>query len=197
MNISDITLTIALMAIPTGSFPIILSLIKGYSPQRQRWILIRETLFSLLLAYLLLFLGKPFLEIAEIEPFAINLSGGVLIFLIALRMIFPPYAKVVSNSPPQREPFVFPIATPVIVGGGTIAVILVSAQQGTLLEVSIAIALAWVILFAIMMSLPFIHKVLKQRGLIVVENLMGMILLIRACDLIREGVLLFLKRVGS
>lgn len=195
MNFSSVVLTLCLMAIPTSSIPTILSLVKDFDRRRRRWILIREALFSMMLAYIFLFIGKPFLHLAEIETYALNVSGGTLLFIIALRMIFPSKKEPASNSNYLREPYIFPIATPLLSGGGVLTVIIVCAQQASLLCVSAAIAVVWTIVLLVMVLLPILYEFLGRRGLVVIENLMGMILLMRACDLIQTGVILFLKRL--
>lgn len=193
MNFSTVFLTICLMAIPTGSIPIILSLVKECEPKRQRWILIREGLFSMALAFIFLFLGKPFLQIAEIETYAVNIAGGFLLFIIALRMIFPSRSNRTASNSPHKEPFVFPIATPFLAGGGVLTVIIVCAQQASITTMVFAICLAWSLVLLVMASLPFLYKIVGRRGLIIIENLMGMILLMRACDLIQIGISVFIR----
>jgi multiple antibiotic resistance protein len=195
MNFSSLILTLCLMAIPTSSIPTILSLIKDFDAKRQRWILFREALFSMLLAFIFLFIGKPFLKMAEIETYALNISGGALLFLIALRMIFPERRIASKNASLVREPFVFPIATPLLSGGGVLTVIIVCAQQTSLLNMSIAISIVWSLVILVMLTLPLFYEILGRRGLIVIENLMGMILLMRACDLIQVGISLFLRKL--
>jgi multiple antibiotic resistance protein len=193
MNFSDIVLTLLLMAVPTGSIPMVLFLVKDFDRRRARWILFRETIISLLLGYLFLFIGKPFLTAAQIETYTVTLGGGILIFLIALRMVFPKPKEIKPTA--HSEPFVFPIATPIISGGGVLVSIIVCAQQASYWNISLAMLLVWTIVLAVMMSLPYLQKIIGQKGLVVVENFMGMILLMRACALLQNGVSLFLKEV--
>jgi multiple antibiotic resistance protein len=193
MNFSDIVLTLLLMAVPTGSIPMVLFLVKDLDKRRARWILFRETLISLLLGYLFLFAGKSFLTAAQIETYTVTLGGGILIFLIALRMVFPKPKEIKPTT--HHEPFVFPIATPIISGGGVLVSIIVCAQQASYWNISLSMLLVWTIVLAVMMSLPYLQKLIGSKGLIVVENFMGMILLMRSCALLQNGVSLFLKEV--
>lgn len=197
MHIVDIILTLCLIAIPTGSIPMILSLVKDFDKQRVRWILFRETCFSMVLCFSFLFIGKPFLTFVEITPYAINISGGILIFLISLRMIFPQKKELKLPSPniSSKEPFVFPIATPIISGGGVLATIIVCSHQSSYFDISLAIIVVWLIVLAVMMFLPYIPKLIGSKGLVVVENCMGMILLMRACALVQSGVSSFMNMV--
>jgi multiple antibiotic resistance protein len=195
MNFSTVLTTLLLMAIPTSSIPTILGLVKDYEEKRRRWILLREGLFSMMLAFIFLFLGMPFLKLTEVETYTVMVSGGVLLFFIALRMIFPQKKAEAASS--QGGPFMFPIATPLLSGGGVLTVIIVCAQQASLLTVSLAITIVWSFVLLVMAMLPSLYQVLGKRGLLVIENLMGMILLMRACDLIQTGVSLFLKRVHT
>jgi len=176
------------MADPIGCVPSIVALVKDFEFRRQQWILLRESLISLGLAFLFLFVGRAFLNTILIQQFAVTLSGGILTFLVALNMIFPNQPDELLPQAIVEEPFVFPIATPMISGGGIFALVLILAKQAPLSHVCLAITLAWIPLIAVVVASSYFLKILGRRGLIVTEQLMGMLLLMFSVDLILQGL---------
>ena len=176
------------MADPIGCVPSMVALLKDFEFRRRQWILFREALFSLVLAFVFLFLGEAFLNTILIEPFAVEMSGGILTFLVALNMIFPKQTDEESPQTLLQEPFVFPIATPMISGGGIFALVLILSKQAPLTDVCLAIFLAWIPLVAIVVASSYFLKILGRRGLIVTEQLMGMLLLMFSVELILKGL---------
>jgi multiple antibiotic resistance protein len=188
LNAVSMAIMLFFMADPIGCVPTIVALVKDFEFRRQRWILFRESLISLGIVFLFLFLGNAFLHTILIKPFAVEISGGILTLLVALRMIFP---EQTDESTPQaiaQEPFVFPIATPMISGGGIFALVLILSKQAPLAEVCFAIVLAWIPLIAIVVASSYFLKLLGRRGLIVTEQLMGMLLLMFSVGLVLSGL---------
>ena len=191
LNVGSMAVLLFFMADPIGSIPGMVALLKDFPFHRQRIILLREAFISLGIAFLFLFVGNRFLETVLIRPYAVEMSGGILTFLVAFRMMFPREAS--KNSTLAEEPFVFPIATPMLSGGGTFALILVLSKQAPLASVCLAIVLAWIPLIAIVIASTYFLKLLGKRGLIVVAQLMGMLLLIFSVDLILNSLRTFLQ----
>src|SRR5207253_2960206 len=100
---------------PIGNSPTIIALINDHSLREQQKILFREAMFSMLLAIFFLFLGETFLHNLCIKNFALTTSGGILLFIVALKMIFSQRddSKVTE---PKQDPFIVPIATPLLSG---------------------------------------------------------------------------------
>ncbi len=188
MHLFTITLTLFLVANPIGNIPTFVSLVKDFEFNRQKAILFREAIFSMLIAYFFLFLGDPFLKAIHVKQYTVSLSGGILLFLVALNMIFPP--AVSSNSEKKlQEPFIVPIATPLIAGGGVFTTIVIYAQQDiSLVTLSLGIFLAWCAVIAIVVSAAYLQKILGRRGLIAMEQLMGMLLTMLSLEIIVKGL---------
>ena len=188
LSVTSMALMLFFMANPIGNVPVFVSLVKEFEFHRQRWILFREAVFSLLLAYFFLFLGEPFLNSILIEPYTVTLTGGVLVFLISLNMIFPVYTEGKGEKPITREPFIVPIATPLLTGGGCFALILVLAKQAPLANVSLAILLAWIPVILVVVASVYLQKILGKRALIAIEQFMGMLLLMMAIQMLSKGL---------
>jgi len=192
MTIWSIALTFFLVANPIGNTPAFVTLVKDFPFERQRIILFREALFSYLLAIFFLFIGEHFLELIQIQPYAVSVSGGILLFLVALNMIFPPRATNGKERKPV-EPFIVPIATPLISGGGVLSTIMIySAKEQNDLKLFWAICIAWVGVVAVVVSSAYLQKIFGRRGLLALEQLMGMILAMISMEIIVKGVLMFL-----
>ena len=188
LTVTSMALTLFFIANPIGNVPVFVYLTKDFDFRHQRWILFREAIFSLILAYFFLFLGKPFLNTILIEQYSVNLAGGILVFLIALNMIFPVHSEEKGSKAAVHEPFVVPISTPLISGGGVFATVLLLATQAPIANVSLAILVAWIPVIIIVVASVYLQKILGRRGLIAVEQFMGMLLMMLSIHMITKGL---------
>lgn len=177
MSLLSAMLTLFLVMDPLGNIPLFLVLLEDVSPRRRRWILLRESIIALGLLMAFLYAGPYILGFLQISQTALGLAGGVVLFLIALRMIFPVPGGMFGPTP-EGEPFIVPIAIPLIAGPSAIATVMFFATRNRALsEWSIAVLGAWAASTLILLASTFLRRVLRRRGLIAVEKLMGMILL--------------------
>jgi len=190
-------LTLFLVANPIGNTPAFVSLVKDFEFERQKKILFREAIFSFLIALFYLFLGEPFLAAIQIQPYAVSLSGGLLLFIVALRMIFPPQDTNGSTTRPQ-EPFIVPIATPLISGGGVFTTVMIFSRiEQNYTSMFLAITLAYFFVTLVVVSAAYLQKILGRRGLIAMEQLMGMILTLISMEIIVKGAHMFVQALNS
>jgi len=190
-------LTLLFVANPFGCVPIFVSIVKDFDPQRQRAILLRESTLGGIFALILLWTGETFLRAIHIEQYAVNLSGGILIFLVAIGMIFPESHKAVKEKAkdgPKKEPFVVPIATPLLAGGGFFATLMILAKQAPMADVTWAVIFTWIVVVPITVASTYLQKLLGKRGLLVLEQLMGMMLTMLAIQIMLGGLHEFLNR---
>ena len=178
-----------------GNLPIFLSILKDINPRRQRAIIMRELLIALGIIILFNFLGDALLGFLNVTMPTILISGGIILFLIALKMIFPVRRDPDVDIHHQKEPFIVPLATPLVAGPAVLAaVMLYSGQHKTdsMLTVG-AIIIAWAASTLILLSSSLWKKLLGVRGLIACERLMGLILTLIAVQMFLEGLQAFLK----
>ena len=191
MSIWSIALTFFLVANPIGVIPTVLALLKDFDFAKQRAILFREAIFSFFIAMAFLFVGEPFMHTLQIPPYAISISGGMLLFIVAIRMIFPPEKSLGSKEKPQ-DPFIVPIATPLISGGGIMTTLLIYAKkEQNLPKILLASVIAWVFITAVLVSGTYLQKILGKRGLLAMEQLMGMLLSMLSMEIIVRGFHMF------
>ncbi|MGF1774636.1 YhgN family NAAT transporter [Vibrio maritimus] len=189
MDILSAATMLFLIMDPLGNLPIILSILKHVDPERRRKILVRELCFALLILLLFLFAGKGILSFLHVEPETLSISGGIILFIIAIRMIFP-QAGSVTGLAAGEEPFIVPMAIPMIAGPSVIASVLLLSTQNpdSLVELSAAVLIAWGATFFILMFYNFFHKLLGERGLKAVERLMGLMLVMISTQMFLNGL---------
>jgi multiple antibiotic resistance protein len=193
MDLLSATLTLFLIMDPLGNIPLFLGVLRVVSPERRRRVLIREIGFAYLVLLGFLFAGRYLMQFLKLEPETIGVAGGIILFLIALRMVFPRAEGVMGESM-EGEPFIVPLAVPLFAGPSTLAALLLleqaaPAHMGALL---LAVTAAWAASGAILLSSTFFYRVLGERGLIAMERLMGMILVMVAVQMAMDGVRTFL-----
>lgn len=153
----------------------------------------RETLFAYVILLIFLFLGEYFLRLLSLREETISIAGGIVLFLIALRMIFPPGRSALADTP-EGEPFLVPLAVPLIAGPSTLAaLLLLRSGPGSTLELLLALTIAWALSALILLSSNLLYRLLKQKGVIAMERLMGMLLVMLAAQMFMNGVAKFLK----
>jgi len=124
----------------------------------------------------------------------VSIAGGIVLFLIALRMVFP--RQDATRDPLEGEPFIVPLAIPLIAGPSTLASLLLLQQQSTpnnILQLFLALTLAWTVTAIILLSSTILYRLLKERGLIALERLMGMLLVMLAVQMFINGLAKFMK----
>ncbi|CAH8229374.1 YhgN family NAAT transporter [Vibrio sp. SA48] len=189
MEILSAATMLFLIMDPLGNLPIMLSILKHLDPKRRRVVLIRELFFALIILMLFLFAGKSIMGFLHVQPETLSISGGIILFIISIKMIFPS-AGSITGLAAGEEPFIVPMAIPMIAGPSVIAALLLLSTQhpDKLLELSGAVLLAWGGTFLILMFYNFFHKVLGERGLKAVERLMGLLLVMISTQMFLNGV---------
>jgi multiple antibiotic resistance protein len=195
VDVFSAVVTLFLIMDPLGNIPLFLSALKDVAPERRRRVLVREIAFAYLVLLVFVFLGNYVLAFLRLEQETISVAGGIVLFLIALRMIFPVGGAGQSDAL-EGEPFVVPLAVPLLAGPSTLAALLLlqrSAPTETALLV-VAVTVAWALSGLILLSSTFFYRLLRERGLIAVERLMGMLLVMVAVQMFMEGIRAFLAR---
>ena len=194
MTIVSAALLLFLILDPLGNIPVFLSLLRGMPPQRQRIVLARELLIALAVLMLFLWFGRYALEAMHLRQESVSIAGGIVLFLIGIRMIFPPPEGLMGEIP-DGEPFIVPMAIPMVAGpSGMAAVMLMGSQQPDRMGAwSLALLLAWAATAAILFSATLLYKRLGTRALIAVERLMGMLLVAISVQMLLDGIRAYLN----
>jgi len=194
MTILSAATLLFLILDPLGNIPVFLSLLRRLPPQRQRVVLVRELMIALLVLMLFLWAGKYALEIVHLRQESVAIAGGIVLFLIGLRMIFPPPEGLMGEIP-DGEPFIVPMAIPLVAGpSGMAAVMLMGSNEpGRLGEWSLALLLAWGASAVILLSATWVYRFLGTRALTAIERLMGMLLVAISVQMLLDGLTSYLR----
>ncbi len=197
MTITSAALLLFFILDPLGNIPVLLSLFKGLPAARQRKILVRELVIALIVLMLFLWGGQHVLHLMHLRQESVSIAGGIVLFLIGLRMIFPT-AEGVMGEVPGGEPFIVPVAIPMIAGpSGMAAVMLLGSQQPDRMgDWMLALTLAWGATALILFSAPWLQKLLGYRVLTAVERLMGMVIVAISVQMFLDGIAAYLRGVG-
>lgn len=197
MNWNDIAsaaVTLFLIMDPLGNVPVFNAVLSNFDRRRRMVIVARELLIALGILFACLFAGNALLGFLGITQSSLSIAGGVLLFIISLRMIFP-NAVPVEDEAGSEDPFVVPLAVPLVAGPSTIAILLLlsSNQPDRLAEWSIALFSAWLGTTVLLVSSPFLLDVLGARSTRALERFMGMILVILATQMLLNGIRKFVE----
>ncbi len=189
MSIQEMIVSLFFIMNPIGIIPMELSLLEGLDDKKRRKIILRECLFALGFMLIFMFFGSKILEALNVSMAAAQVAGGVIVFIIGLRMVIPP-PKVVERE--KVEPLIVPIATPLFAGPGLLSTIMLySRHLENRVELLISIFAAWLISTVILLSSQYIGKVLGKSGVEAVERLFGLVLTIIAINMIGIGYFTF------
>lgn len=191
MSLFNVTVALFLIMDPVGNLSTYLSLVKGLNPTRQKWIIFREMLIALAVMFFFNYLGEYLFDFLDLSETTVRLSSGVILFLIAVKILF-----TASDSPranlPKGEPFIFPLAIPLIAGPALMATIMLYAHlEPTQSVMLFAILIAWFLSILIFLFAGPIKRILGENGLMACERLIGMVLVLVAVQRFLEGILLF------
>ncbi len=194
-NFIQTVITLFIILDPIGLAPIIQSLIKGYSSARQKVILLRELCFTLGILLVFFFSGEPLLRWLGLQDSTLSISGGILLFLVALGMVFPAKTMLSSGDgkkEEQGEPFIVPIAMPLMAGPSSLAMVMLYAAQSkdSLSMWTYAGAIVTTVLLCacvLFIARKFLRK-LGEKGTMALERMMGMLLILISVQMFMNGL---------
>lgn len=193
MTLINLTIILFLIMDPVGNISSFLNSMRDIPPKRRQMIIIREMLIALAAMITFNYLGEFIFSILKVSETALRLASGAILFLVALKILFPSPDSLRANLP-AGEPFVTPLAIPLIAGPALLATIMLFAHlEPSQLSMLGAILLAWAAAAAVLLSGARLQKLLGTNGLMACERLMAMILIMLAIQRFLEGVQQFAK----
>lgn len=195
MDIVSAATLLFLVMDPLGNVPIFLSILDNVDPARRMRIVLRELLLALAVLVLFLFCGRYLLGFLGLSQEAIRIAGGIILFLIALKMVFPVSRSAHAEDEIDGEPLLVPLAVPLVAGPSTMAVVILLATNdpARMGEWLLALLAAWFLSSLILLSATGLKRLLGRRGLIAMERLMGMLLIAVAVQMLLEGIAAYLR----
>ncbi len=199
MNYTFVSATVLLILItdPFGNIPIFANALKGVDAARRPLVIVREVLIAFALLLTFMFVGDGFLRVMNLSALSLQIAGGVILFLIALRMIFPP--PQIATAEPLTEPLIVPLAIPALAGPSALATVmlLVSQAPERRWEWVAALSVTMLVCAVVLVLAERIQRVLGERFIVAVERLMGLILVAVAVEMLLRGVQVFAGQIGK
>ncbi|HWU75431.1 MAG TPA: YhgN family NAAT transporter [Rhodanobacter sp.] len=181
---------------PLGNIPLFLSLLKDVPPKRRRHVMVRELLIALGVLLAFLFGGQYILRLLQLKQESISIAGGIVLFLIGIKMVFPPAdGSGIFGKTGGGEPFIVPMAIPGVAGPSAMAALLLltNTQPGRTADWTIALLLAWLASSLILLSATYLFRWLGESVLTALERVMGMLLIALSVQMFMAGVASFLR----
>lgn len=188
MSIAATALTLFLVFDPFGNMVIFHTILARVPAEKRMRVLIRELLFAFVILIGFLLAGSQILSVLGVRDATLSISGGIILFLIALGMVFP--AKSILNDVSAEEPFIVPLAVPLIAGPSAIALLLLLAKKhpDQLADSTLALTLAWAASSLVLLVSPLLLRLLGSKGTNALERLMGLLLILIAVQMFLDGL---------
>jgi MarC family membrane protein len=175
---------------PFGSLPIFVSVMQNVAPERRTRVALRESAlaFGVLVAFMLT--GQAFLALMRLSERSLEVAGGVILLIIAIRMIFAAGGEVYAVEGQAREPLIFPLAVPLLAGPSAMAtVLLLASRQPERLWTWVgALTVAMVVSASVLLAADRIRRWIGSSMVSAIEKLMGLVLTAIAVEMILAGL---------
>jgi len=178
---------------PLGNIPLFLALLRNVKQERRRLVLVREMLIALVVLFVFLFCGQYLLHVLQLKQESVGIAGGIVLFLIGVRMIFPQQGGVFGDS--EGEPFIVPMAIPGVAGPSAMAAVMLLANSnpGRTVDWSVALFVAWFATALILLSSTYLYRWLGSSVLTALERLMGMLLVALSVQMFLDGIVAYVQ----
>ena len=193
-SFSSALLLMFLMADPLGNIPLFIAALKQVPARRRTFIILRECAIAELVLAVFAFVGKPFLDALGLSQAALSIGGGLIVLLMAIRMVFPSKEGVFGESP-SGEPFIVPLAVPALAGPSTLAtvLVLVGSGPGRIVEWLSVVVITMFLSAVILIFADRIQQIVGERTTAAFERLMGLILATMAVQMFLSGITSYIQ----
>ena len=179
---------------PFGNMPIVAEALHHVLPKRRSWVVLRECAIAYGVLLVFLFFGQRLMGLMKLSQTSLGIAGGVVLFLIALRMIFPAPGGMFGEAM-HGEPLIVPLAVPAIAGPSSMAMVMLMASQdpGRMWEWSAALTLAMALTAILLLAAARLLESLGPRLVVAMERLMGLVLSVLAVEMLMQGIRDFVR----
>ena len=189
MDLVSAAILLVLVMDPFGNIALVISVLKNVDPSARTRVVLRECAIAYAVLLAFMFGGNTFMQLLRLSDTALGIAGGLILFLIALRMAFP-LAESVHADGGDEGTFIVPLAIPAIAGPSALATVLllVSREPQRVFEWVGALSLATLVSVLVMVSAQRISRWMGKRGITAMERLMGLVLTAIAVEMLLAGV---------
>lgn len=195
MTTLSAALLLFLVIDPLGNIPMFMTTLKKVENSRQRKVVVRELIIALFVLVGFLFLGQYLLQLLHLSETALTTAGGIILLIIAIKMIFPSHHSGLQQDV-EGEPFIVPLAIPYVAGPSAMAtaLLMMSREPERWLDWLLAVLIAWFASAVIIYFSSYFARFLGEKGLIAIERLMGMLLITVAVQMLLTGIAEFVGK---
>ena len=174
---------------PLGSLPVFIPIMRDVPPERRTMVALREVAIAFAVLFAFMFLGEGFLCVMRLSERSLEVAGGVILLMVAIRMIFS-HEGGVYGTPEGKEPFIFPLAVPLLAGPSAMATVLLlaSRQPDRVMAWAGALTCAMAVSGAVLLLCERIRRLLGDSVVSALEKLMGLVLTAIAVEMILAGL---------
>lgn len=183
------TILLILVLDPFGNLPIVVSVLAKVPPERRQRIIVRECIFAFIILLAFMAGGRTFMQWLNLSDASLTIAGGVILFLIALKMVFPSKEGIFGDVQ-GGEPFLVPLAVPAIAGPSALAaVMLMASRDPTHMWTWVAaITVGMIVTTVVLLAAPWLQRVLGSQVMTAFERLMGMLLTALSVEMLLNGI---------
>ena len=185
---------LVLVTDPFGNVPLVNAMLAGVPPPRRRYVVLREIAIATGILGVFMFFGRQLLGLMHLSETSLSIAGGVILFMIAIRMVFA-HPEGAFGTPAQGEPFIVPLAIPLIAGPSALATVMLMAtrEPAKIGMWAGALALSMAIAAAVLLAGERLQRWMGDRAMQAVERLMGLILTAIAVEMLLTGIRAFVE----
>lgn len=196
MSFSSVVVILLLVMDPVGNIPLFVSLLREVADERRTRVIVRECAIAFVILLAFMFCGNFLLDVLALSDASLNIAGGVILFMIAIRMVFRGREAMFGDEL-KGEPFIVPLAIPAIAGPAAVAtvILLMSRAPERQAEWIAALSIAIIVTLALLVSADRISTRIGERGVLALERLMGLILTAMAVQMLLRGIEAFVRQL--
>lgn len=197
MRLSSAVVLLVLVVDPFGNMPVFVAMLRRVSPAQRTRVILRECAIAYAALLACVFVGEPLLKLLNLSDASLNIAGGVILLMIAVRMVFRSGGEV-FGALPDGEPFIVPLAVPLIAGPSAIATVVLFASSAPerWAEWCFAVSIAMLATLAALFSAEKVVTLLGERTLEAFERLVGLLLTTIAIQMLLHGITVFVQQLG-
>ncbi|WP_025602214.1 MarC family protein [Burkholderia sp. WSM2230] len=191
------TVLLILITDPLGNIPLFISCLRGVSPKRRTAVILREVAIAFAILLLFMVLGDAFLRMMSLTDQSLRIGGGIVLFLIALRMVFPHPDGPFGGDTRGGEPLIVPLAIPALAGPSALATVMLLTSQapGKMFEWIGALTVTMIVCAVVLMLAERIQAWLGERTMTAFERLMGLVLVAISVEMMLGGIRAFVHQL--
>ncbi|AOJ67652.1 MULTISPECIES: MarC family protein [Burkholderia] len=197
-NFLSATVLLVLITDPLGNIPLVIAALRDVPRERRVKVILREVAIAFVILLFFMVVGDRFLRMMSLTDLSLRIGGGIVLFLIALRMIFPHPDGALGNDPRTGgEPFIVPLAIPALAGPSALATVMLLTSQapGKMLEWAGALTVTMLVCAVTLVLAERIQQWLGERTVVAFERLMGLVLVAISVEMMMAGIRTFVHQL--